>query len=94
MLNELDEREVKLINELSDETGYSIEEIKYALDSVKQACISIIEEIKRIVKDVYDYFKIKKSNDYSQNWHVPVKVRIPNAPFIKDYNLQFARNNL
>lgn len=94
MLNEFDEREVKLIKEVSDKTGYSYEEIQEAFNNLKQACISIFEEIKRIVKDVYDYLVMKNYKENKEKWEVPIKYKIPEAPFIHNHNLQFARNSI
>lgn len=94
MLNELDKREVKLIKEVSDKTGYSVEEIYHAFNKVKQTLILISEEIKRTIESIYNYFKLKYNQECQQKWHVPINIKIPEMPFVKNHNLQFARNNI
>lgn len=83
------------INQLDEKESY--ETIICAFQNVKEVFISTWNQLKEIVSSIAESIEgitegIEKKHAY--NWHVPIKTRMPESPFIENHNIQFARNNL
>ncbi len=103
----LNEREMSMAKELAQElTSVNRLREKEKLDNAFKTIKSMFEGVKESVSEVWNTLKetfdnicetrkeIEHKNILRQSWHVPIKITLPEAPFVKNYNLQFARNNL
>lgn len=90
----LSENEKELIEKTVTRTGYSSEEVSRAFNNVKQAFVKAVEVVERIITNICDFLNQINNKKHEYNWKIPIKLNIPQAPFVKNYNLRFARNNL
>ncbi len=101
----LNEKELSMARELASELVV-VQEKKtmknaiQALKTIHEALTDLFYEIKNTVSEIWGTVKntevmtydIKKRDFY--NWHVPIKVNLPDAPFVKNHKLQFARSSI
>lgn len=73
-----------------------IRQAKRALLIISEVFHEVFNELRDKVVEMYEYIKTlrhqKRVNDF--NWHIPIKMKLPEAPFIIKHNIQFARSNL
>lgn len=83
------------INQLDEREAY--ETIIGAFQNVKEVFVSAWNQLKESISSIVESIEgiaegIEKKHAY--NWRVPIKTRMPEAPFVENHNIQFARSNL
>lgn len=87
-------RELALLNETSE--GEEFERVINVLSFVNDVVERAHNVIKEFISSATEFIESMKkdNNKFKNNWYVPIKVNLPKAPYVTNYNLQFARNNL
>lgn len=68
---------------------------KAMFEGVKESVSEVWNTLKETFDNIYETRKeIEHKNMLRQYWHVPIKIRLPEAPFVENHNLRFARKNL
>lgn len=64
-------------------------------ESVVKRGVEIFDTIKTAIMKISESLEdIEKTKELRESWHVPINFKMPKAPFVENYNLQYARNNL
>lgn len=85
------------VNRLKEKERFenAFKAIKSMFEGVKENITEIWDSIKENSINISDSIKgIGNQKQLRNYWHVPIKMNIPQAPFVKNHNLQFARSNL
>lgn len=65
------------------------------IQNIKDDLIEFWEQIKEMCNSVHEVItRLEKEEKLRSRWHVPIKCKLPQAPYVYNYKLQLARSNL
>lgn len=66
-----------------------------AFQGVKNKLLEIWNSIKEGINNIYETrAEVEQENILRESWHVPIKLILPKTPYVKNHNLQLARNKI